>query len=132
MAIESGFNPFAQSAVGAQGLMQVMTGVHSDKYDYFGGKLAAFDPVTNLRVGVKVLQECIRRAGSLEAGLKFYVGAANLEGDNGYADKVLAEHSRLKLVASGRAVALPQPVVRAVAPVEPRPAAADDKVATIS
>jgi soluble lytic murein transglycosylase-like protein len=132
MAIESGFNPFAQSAVGAQGLMQVMTGVHSDKYEYFGGKLAAFDPVTNLRVGVKVLQECIRRAGSLEAGLKFYVGAANLEGDNGYADKVLAEHSRLKLVASGRAVALPQPVVRAVAPVEPRPAAADDKVATIS
>ena len=48
MAIESGFNPFAQSAVGAQGLMQVMTGVHSDKYDHFGGRLAAFDPLTNL------------------------------------------------------------------------------------
>jgi soluble lytic murein transglycosylase-like protein len=44
--------------------MQVMTGVHSDKYESFGGKLAAFDPVTNLRVGVKVLQECIARAGS--------------------------------------------------------------------
>jgi soluble lytic murein transglycosylase-like protein len=132
MAIESGFNPFAQSSVGAQGLMQVMTGVHSDKYEYFGGKLAAFDPVTNLRVGVKVLQECIRRAGSLEAGLKFYVGAANLEGDNGYADKVLAEHSRLKLVAAGRAVALPPPVVRTVAPVEPRTPSADDQVATIS
>ena len=65
MAIESGFNPFAQSPVGAQGLMQVMTGVHSDKYENFGGKLAAFDPVTNLRVGVKVLQECIQRSGSL-------------------------------------------------------------------
>ena len=55
MAVESGFNPFAQSPVGAQGLMQVMTGIHSDKYESFGGKLAAFDPVTNLRVGVKVL-----------------------------------------------------------------------------
>ncbi len=131
MAIESGFNPFAQSSVGAQGLMQVMTRVHSDKYEYFGGKLAAFDPVTNLRVGVKVLQECIRRAGSLEAGLKFYVGAANLEGDNGYADKVLAEHSRLKLVAAGRAVTPARPIIRTVAPVLPQPVLADEKVASI-
>ena len=59
MAVESSFNPFAQSPVGAQGLMQVMTHVHGDKYESFGGKLAAFDPVTNLRVGVKVLKECI-------------------------------------------------------------------------
>ncbi len=99
MAVESGFNPFAQSAVGAQGLMQVMTKVHSDKYEGFGGKLAAFDPVTNLRVGVKVLQECIARAGSVEAGLRFYVGAANLEDDGGYAAKVMAEYARLKAVA---------------------------------
>ncbi|HSV35058.1 MAG TPA: lytic transglycosylase domain-containing protein [Ramlibacter sp.] len=130
MAIESGFNPFAQSPVGAQGLMQVMTGVHSDKYDNFGGKLAAFDPVTNLRVGVKVLQECIQRAGSVHAGLRFYVGAANLEGDGGYADKVMAEHARLKQVATGRAVPLPQPpVIRTVAPVEPARPSADDQVA---
>jgi hypothetical protein len=105
MAIESGFNPFAQSPVGAQGLMQVMTKVHHDKYENFGGKLAAFDPVTNLRVGVKVLQECIARAGSLEAGLKFYVGAANLDSDGGYAAKVMAEHARLQAVANGRAPA---------------------------
>mgnify|MGYP003609713781 FL=1 len=57
MAIESRFNPFAQSSVGAQGLMQVLTRVHTDKYERVGGKLAAFDPVTNLRVGVKVLQD---------------------------------------------------------------------------
>lgn len=105
MAIESGFNPFAQSPVGAQGLMQVMTRIHHDKYENFGGKLAAFDPVTNLRVGVKVLQECIARAGSIEAGLKFYVGAANLETDGGYAAKVMAEHARLQAVANGRAPA---------------------------
>lgn len=102
MAIESGFNPFAQSPVGAQGLMQVMTKIHQDKYENFGGQLAAFDPVTNLRVGVKVLQECIARAGSIEAGLKYYVGAANLDDDGGYAVKVMAEHARLLAVVSGK------------------------------
>jgi hypothetical protein len=133
MAIESGFNPFAQSNVGAQGLMQVMTGVHSQKYENFGGQLAAFDPVTNLRVGVKVLQECIQRAGSLQAGLRFYVGAANLENDGGYADKVLAEHARLKLVAAGRSVPLPAPpVIRTVAPSESPTPPAEDKIALLS
>lgn len=102
VAVESGFNPFAQSPVGAQGLMQVMTQVHSEKYARFGGKLAAFDPVANMRVGAKVLQECIARAGSLELGLKLYVGAANMEDDNGYASKVLAEHARLQAVVAGR------------------------------
>ena len=133
MAVESGFNPFAQSTVGAQGLMQVMTGIHKDKYENFGGKLAAFDPVTNLRVGVKVLQECIQRAGSLNAGLKFYVGAANLGDDGGYADKVMAEHARLKLVASGRVVPLPAPpVIRTVVPVDVVAPPAEDKIATVS
>lgn len=104
MAVESSFNPFAQSHVGAQGLMQVMTRVHGDKYESAGGTLTAFDPVTNMRVGVKVLQECIARAGSVEGGLRHYVGAANLPADGGYAGKVLAEHQRLQQVAAGRAV----------------------------
>lgn len=104
MAIESGFNPFAQSAVGAQGLMQVMTQVHDDKYVPFGGNHAAFDPVTNLRVGVEVLKECISRAGSLEGGLKYYVGAANLTDDGGYATKVMAEQKYLAQVAKGQTV----------------------------
>lgn len=104
MAVESSFNPFAQSHVGAQGLMQVMTGIHRDKYEAFGGKRAAFDPVTNLRVGVQVLKECIARAGSLEEGLKYYVGAANLPHDGGYAAKVLAEQAFLRDVVAGRQV----------------------------
>jgi Transglycosylase SLT domain len=153
MAIESGFNPFAQSPVGAQGLMQVMTKVHTEKYEDFGGKFAAFDPVTNLRVGVKVLQECITRAGSVEAGLKHYVGAANMAGDGGYADKVLAEHARLSAVASGkrlptspptaqpaRIVATPgkpgttaAPVPTQVAPTEsPAPAKTPEQIAALS
>ena len=104
MAIESSFNPFAQSNVGAQGLMQVMTQLHDQKYEAFGGTFAAFDPVTNLRVGVQVLKECIARAGSLEAGLKFYVGAANLPEDGGYAARVLAEQGHLRMVANGKTV----------------------------
>ncbi len=111
MAIESSFNPFAQSPVGAQGLMQVMTHIHDDKYEAFGGTHAAFDPVTNLRVGVKVLKECIQRAGSLEAGLRYYVGAANLPSDGGYAGKVLAEQEHLRQVAAGKAVPPSAPLI---------------------
>lgn len=113
MAVESGFNPIAQSPMGAQGLMQVMPQVHSDKYTRFGGKLAAFDAVSNVRVGVKVLQECIARAGSAEAGLRLYVGAGNLEDDGGYAGKVLAEQSRLQAVFSGRPMPLSAPAAEA-------------------
>jgi hypothetical protein len=109
MAVESGFNPFAQSNVGAQGLMQVMTKVHEQKYQGFGGTLAAFDPVANVRVGVSVLKECINRAGSLEGGLKLYVGAGNLKDDQGYTAKVLAENARLQQVAKGVKVPIAPP-----------------------
>lgn len=104
MAVESSFNPFAQSSVGAQGLMQVMTQIHDDKYEAFGGKRAAFDPITNLRVGAQVLKECIERAGGLQEGLRFYVGAALLSSDGGYADKVLAEQAHMRKVTDGRSV----------------------------
>jgi soluble lytic murein transglycosylase-like protein len=126
MAVESSFNPFAQSTVGAQGLMQVMTRVHDEKYTAFGGNHAAFDPVTNLRVGVQVLKDCIARAGSIEAGLRYYVGAANLESDGGYAGKVLAEQARLRQAALGRQVPLFTPAApRAIPVVAPAPAATE-------
>jgi soluble lytic murein transglycosylase-like protein len=118
MAVESSFNPFAQSPVGAQGLMQVMTRVHDDKYVAFGGNHAAFDPITNLRVGVQVLKECISRAGSLQEGLRYYVGAALIEGDGGYVGRVLAEQGYLKRVADGKGVPVNAPNV--VAPPQPR------------
>lgn len=106
MAIESRFNPFAQSPVGAQGLMQVLTRVHTDKYEDFGGQLAAFDPMSNLRVGVRVLKECIQRAGSTEGGLRLYVGAVNTDGAD-YIERVMTEHLRIQSVAQGK----PMPVV---------------------
>ncbi len=109
MAIESRFNPFAQSPVGAQGLMQVMTRVHDDKYESFGGNHAAFDPISNLRVGVQVLKDCIQRAGSLQEGLRHYVGAALLDSDNGYASRVLSEQGHLRQVAAGKTVPVNAP-----------------------
>jgi len=121
MAVESSFNPFAQSAMGAQGLMQVMTRVHDDKYEAYGGVRAAFDPVANLRVGVQVLKECIARAGSLEAGLRFYVGAALSGDDGGYVGKVLTEQLHLRQVADGRSVAVNASNV-APLPARPEPA----------
>ncbi len=114
MAIESRFNPFAQSHFGAQGLMQVLTRVHTDKYEDFGGKLAAFDPVTNLRVGVQVLRDCIQRAGSIEGGLSLYVGAVTVDGSD-YVNKVMGEHIRLRDVALGK-----RPAVNPIIRTEPR------------
>lgn len=133
MAIESSFNPFAQSPVGAQGLMQVMTRVHDDKYEAFGGVHAAFDPVSNLRVGVQVLKECIQRAGSLEAGLRYYVGAAISGEDGGYVAKVLFEQRHLQRVAQGQMVAVnvpSSPPAPAPAPAEPA-AAPESEPATV-
>lgn len=106
MAIESGFNPFAQSPVGAQGLMQVMTQVHVDKFEGFGGRLATFDPISNMRVGAKVLRDAIDRAGSVEGGLRAYVGASLLEEDGGYVQKVQAEQARLQEVLAGKTVSM--------------------------
>ena len=105
MAIESSFHPYIQSPAGAQGLMQVMTDIHVKKYEKYGGKLAAFDPLTNMRVGTQVLQEFIRlKGGVTEDGLLFYLGGDTFQSDTGYVAKVLAEQDRLDQVAAGQKV----------------------------
>lgn len=104
VAIESGFNPFAESAVGAQGLMQVMSKLHHEKFEELGGVKAALNPLANIKVGSLILKDYVRRGGSLEAGLKLYVGAAAFDTDFGYGAKVLAEYNRLKQVATGKRV----------------------------
>jgi len=116
MAIESGFNPYAESGVGAQGLMQVMSKVHSDKFEYFGGSHAALDPLANIKVGALVLKDCIARGGSVAGGLRYYVGSSTQD-DGGYGAKVLAERTRLRDVARGRNV----PINAPQAPAQPVP-----------
>lgn len=104
VAIESRFNPFAESPVGAQGLMQVMSKVHHDKFQELGGVKAALNPVANIKVGSLILKDYVTRGGSVEAGLKLYVGAGASESDSGYGARVLAEYNRLKAVAMGKKV----------------------------
>jgi len=94
IGIESGFNPFAESVKGARGLMQVIPRFHLDKVPEGAGEAALLDPVINVRVGVHVLEEAIRRQGGLEAGLQYYAGAS--DGEPVYANRVLAEKERLE------------------------------------
>ena len=116
MAIESGLNPFAESPVGAQGLMQVMSKIHHDKFQEMGGLQAALNPVANIRVGSLILKDYVQRGGSVEAGLKIYVGAAAFEHDDGYGSKVMAEYNRLKQVSAGKKVPTITPMLAVAKP----------------
>ncbi len=123
VAIESSLNPFAESAVGAQGLMQVMTRVHAQRFEPHGGEMAALDPVANMKVGSSILHELISRGGSVERGLQLYVGAGNMPDDGGYSLRVLGERARLELAASGKVEAAISAAIRAAAapaPTEPK------------
>jgi soluble lytic murein transglycosylase-like protein len=104
IAIESRFNPIAESNMGAKGLMQIIPKYHRAKLLERGGDAAVLDPESNIYVGTRILQEYVYRTGSLEAGLQFYNGASRDESAL-YAQKVMAE--RLKLEDAVRS-ALPR------------------------
>jgi hypothetical protein len=128
VAVESSLNPFAQSAMGAQGLMQVMTRVHAQRFEPHGGETAALDPIANMKVGSSILHEAISRGGSVERGLQLYVGAGNMPDDGGYGVRVLGERSRLQMAANGKVDAAISAAIRAAAPVA-APAAESKQVA---
>ena len=94
MAIESSFNPFAESHQGAQGLMQVIPKYHQDKLAQQDQENAMLDPVVNVEVGAKVLKDSIERAGNLKAGLQQYGGATD-DADHQYATRVMAVKQQL-------------------------------------
>ena len=98
MAIESRFNPIAESVVGAKGLMQVIPKYHQDKLEPQGGEDAVLDPMTNITVGARILKEYIRRTGSVESALQYYAGALD-DSSSQYAQKVMAEYQRLQATA---------------------------------
>ena len=63
-ATESGYNPIAESVVGAKGLMQVIPKFHPEKLAPQGGEVALFEPEVNIRVGAQILHEYLRRFGA--------------------------------------------------------------------
>jgi soluble lytic murein transglycosylase-like protein len=95
MAVESRYNPVAESSMGAMGLMQVIPRFHPEKLDEDGGERALLDPEVNIRVGAEILREYLGRFGETEAALQKYAGAFD-EPTAQYAGKVMAEKARLQ------------------------------------
>jgi soluble lytic murein transglycosylase-like protein len=94
MAIESRYNPVAESVMGAKGLMQVIPKYHQEKLFEHGGDHALLEPEVNIVVGAQILREYYRRFGDIETALQMYAGALD-EPTAQYANKVLAEKARL-------------------------------------
>lgn len=110
IAVESRFNPIAESGAGAKGLMQVIPKYHTEKLEEFGGEHAVFDPQTNILVGSKILKEYLRRTGNLSIALQMYAGALN-DGEDAYTVKVMNEKQRLQQAVNqskGRTVRVAQ------------------------
>lgn len=99
-AVESSFNPLAESVMGAKGLMQIIPKWHREKLQVVGGDEALFDPEANILLGARILKEYVHRTGTLEAGLQFYNGAF-FDSTAQYARKVLTERARLEAVVRG-------------------------------
>ena len=99
MAVESSYNPFAQSWAGAKGLMQIIPKYHLEKFVEFGGESAVFDPRVNIWVGARILREYLLMAsGDLFTALQTYAGAL-ADTDGIYTQRVLDEKDRLDTLA---------------------------------
>jgi soluble lytic murein transglycosylase-like protein len=97
MAIESRYNPVAESGMGAKGLMQVIPRFHLEKLSDHGGEEKLLDPEVNIHVGAQILREYYRRLRDEELALQMYAGAFD-EPTSQYANKVFAERARLEPV----------------------------------
>ncbi|HEY6280483.1 MAG TPA: lytic transglycosylase domain-containing protein [Burkholderiales bacterium] len=97
MAVESRFNPIAESVAGAKGLMQVIPRYHMEKIIASGGEKAVLEPEINIQLGARILRDYIVRSGGLTTGLQMYNGASD-NGSNQYAEKVISEKQRLQQI----------------------------------
>jgi hypothetical protein len=97
---ESSGNPLAISEHNAIGLLQINARVWAQKLDFTRNN--PFDPVTNLRLGIPILQNCMKEYGSLDSALAAYVGDPDdiSDGTAAYVNRVI----RIFEKASGKKV----------------------------
>ncbi len=101
MAVESSFNPIAESVAGAKGLMQIIPKYHLEKFADFGGEHTIFDPRVNILVGARIVREYLLMAsGDLFTALQTYAGAL-ADRDAAYTNRVLNEKDLLDSLTGG-------------------------------
>lgn len=99
MAVESSFNPIAESYAGAKGLMQIIPKYHLEKFNAFGGEQTVFDPRVNIMVGTRIIREYLMmHTGDLFTALQTYAGALT-DRDSTYTHRVLNEKDHLDMLA---------------------------------
>lgn len=94
IAVESHFNRFAVSNVGARGLMQVMP---FWKSELGSGSDNLLDIETNVRYGCAILRTYLNRYGTLSRALAAYNGS--LGGDGAYPARIFAQMKQFKASA---------------------------------
>jgi soluble lytic murein transglycosylase-like protein len=99
MAVESSFNPIAESVMGAKGLMQIIPEYHQDKLrSPHGGEVNVLDPEINIVAGARVLREYADKTGEdFAAALRMY-GGVGADPQNPYPHRVLSERQRLEQI----------------------------------
>ncbi len=90
ITIESRFDPFAISSVGAQGLMQIMP---FWKKELGSSNDNLFDVATNVRYGCAILKHYLTRYGSRARALAAYNGSL---GRDKYPNKVFSQVDRFQ------------------------------------
>ena len=97
IAVESRFNPIAESEQGAVGLMQIVPRFHMDKIGagVDAGALSFLPPGANIAIGARILKDSIRRGGGEAAGLQLYNGSFDDE-SRAYSNRVQVERRRLE------------------------------------
>ncbi len=117
--VESGYDPSAESAVGARGLMQLLPDTLRRETAGSGEEAGAGEgPVANVRAGIRYLRRCLRSYPDLDVALMAYnagpnrlhgwiqAGAVPLE-VRGYARRVLAGQDRLRRLLPGVSAPVP-------------------------